>query len=225
MVPPPIARGRTIARHGSRGSIRNSAAAVRTPGGGRPGGHGYGRGSREIVRRSARALTDNPISVSSAAAWTAVRKRSGRGGGGGLAERRAAGVPAGWAGWRSGCLRDGDARRLPVLARRVAAISRGLACALASALAAFGGDACVVAFGGDGCVAAFGGGGCDGAAGGVLGAAPDGGRAARLSLRRCGRVRGSAPRTSEGRSSAIAHMIARLRAVSSSGPPGTPIRP
>lgn len=40
----------------------------------------YGRGSRETARRSARAPACRPISVSSAAAWTAVSRGPGEGG-------------------------------------------------------------------------------------------------------------------------------------------------
>ena len=56
VVPPPTARGRTIARHWKSREYTKLRAK------------GYGRGSRETARRSARALTDSPISASSAAA-------------------------------------------------------------------------------------------------------------------------------------------------------------
>ncbi len=47
----------------------------------------YGRGSRESVRRRARAVTESPISVSSATAWIAVPMISGRLGAGGTGAR------------------------------------------------------------------------------------------------------------------------------------------
>jgi hypothetical protein len=62
----------------------------------------YGRGSRDTALRIARALTERPISASSAAAWTAVPSTSAPVEGTGLRVRGVVGVPAGWAGWRSG---------------------------------------------------------------------------------------------------------------------------
>jgi hypothetical protein len=61
----------------------------------------YGLGRRETALRSARALTDKPISASSAAAWTAVPMMSAPVAGTGLRGCGVGGVPAGWGGWRS----------------------------------------------------------------------------------------------------------------------------
>src|SRR5581483_8608868 len=86
----------------------------------------------------------------------------------------AAGVPVGCAGWRSFGLAGRFLAAAIGLARVVAAVDlAGLVCSGAGAS-------------GVGCAA---------------GASLVAGRAPRLSLRRWGRVRGSAPRTSEGRSS------------------------
>jgi hypothetical protein len=170
----------------------------------RPGGlsPGYGRGSFETALRTARALTDRPISASSAAAWTAVPSRSVPRDGTGLRRAGCPGVPAGCAGW---WIRDGrglvwPARGPagcgpptsrcfgfgfgPARAGRAAVVD-GLGAGFVSAVAAWSaGFASTVA----GCsVPLFG----------------SDWRAPRLSLRRCGRVRGSAPRTSEGCSSLI----------------------
>jgi hypothetical protein len=85
--------------------MQGPEAATRRP---EPIGEGYGRESRESVRRRARAPACRPISVNSAAAWTAVSSAPGFfsageaavGGGvdavvGGCAERRPAGAGEG----------------------------------------------------------------------------------------------------------------------------------
>jgi hypothetical protein len=165
VVPPPIARGRTIARRERRKILTRSGDDV-----GRP----YGRGSRPTAFRSARALTDRPISASSAAAWAAIPRMSrpvvwsgwpGRGGVGG--------TPAGWAGWRRRSGRRGVARVAVAGAERCGVAGRAPRERAAGARLAV-----------------------------VDAEAPDRPAGeARLSLRRCGRRCGSAPSTSEGRSS------------------------
>jgi hypothetical protein len=147
----------------------------------RLGGGGQGRGRRDTALRSARALTDSPISASSAAACAAVPRRwrllggSGRDAGG--VEDGVGGTPGGWAGWRR---RSGRRR----------AAARGRAGGLAGAAA--------------GCAT-------EALAGAPAGCATEllaGAGAGRLSLRRCGRRCGSEPRTSDGRSSVKDYMMA-----------------
>jgi len=192
VVPPPIARGRIDRSAWTAGDLTRCADDLRRY---------YGRGSLETAFRSTRALTESPISASSAAACAAMPRMSlpvensatpGRGGVGG--------TPAGWAGWRRRSGRGADGRRVVGASRRAAGVSRRAAGVLRAPRAR---SAAVAA-------ARF------GAAGASLPAAAPPfavrraeedaerfGRAgeARLSLRRCGRLRGSAPRTSEGRSS------------------------
>jgi hypothetical protein len=156
--------------------------------------------------RSTRALTDRPISASSAAACAAVPRTflpvedseaSARGGVGG--------TPAGWAGWRRRSGRGADSRRVAGASRRaVGASRRGAGVSrrgadVLRALRARGARVPARRFDGpdeplpvDG--PPFAGTSGDKDADGWAGEA-------RLSLRRCGRLCGSAPRTSEGRSS------------------------
>jgi hypothetical protein len=182
-----------VLTHSRAGSVGLAGAGT--------GSVGYGRGRRPTAFRSTRALTESPISASSAAACAAMPRMSlpvedsggpGRGGVGG--------APAGWAGWRSRSGRSSDARRVAGASRRAAVGS----CRGAGFLRAARARGAVAAAG------RFG--------------APDApsrldespfsvargekevelcavARETRLSLRRCGRLCGSAPRTSEGRSS------------------------
>jgi hypothetical protein len=161
----------------------------------------YGRGSRETAPRKARALSERPISASSAAACTAVLTTSPRrDGAGGAAPLRGDGAPRGWAGWR----RRGDLRSGAWAAGRGFAVLR-VACGrlLREGLAAGRGVAARCCAGAGRSSAAGG----WSAAGGAPVSDPPGsgaaGRAARLSLRRCGRLRGSPPSTSDGRSFAM----------------------
>ncbi len=200
MVPPPIVRGR-IDRSASTAGI-----LTRCVGG--SDARGYGRGRRPTAFRSMRALTESPISASSAAACAAMPRmslpvensaRPGRGGVGG--------TPAGWAGWRRRSGRGADGRRVVGAPRRAAGVSRraaGVSRRAASVLRAPRARSAAVA------PARFGAAGASlpaaAPAFAVPGAEEDADRFgregdARLSLRRCGRLRGSAPRTSEGRSS------------------------
>jgi hypothetical protein len=163
-----------------------------------------GRGRRETARRRARALADRPISASSAAACTAVLSTSWRRSGAGCSRRRRAdGVPSGWAGWASrGAARvgfgfAGAPAAVGVAGADAAAGFAGVEAAFGfiGGEAAFGFVAAVAGFGpAPAARAAF---GFDGSRGGAAAAASPG-RAARLSLRRWGRERGSPPRTSEG---------------------------
>ena len=191
------------------------------------GRRGQGRGSRATALRSARVLTVSPISASSAAAWAAVPRTcwpcvaSGRGAAG------VGGTPGGWAGWgrRSG-------------RRRVARVGGATGCAVSSAagIGAAGtgclrrpglvkaADALLVAPRVRAAVRLPDPDPCLVDAEARLGAAADrgpagaaacwaaelsaGATAARLSLRRCGRRRGSAPRTSDGRSSLKDYIMA-----------------
>ena len=225
VVPPPAIRGRMAARLERRGSIRNSArdargcgfvpAWLRCSDAGAPArvrarpatGRRYGRGSRDTTRRTARAPAVSPISASSAAACNAVPTTSAPVAGTGLRERGAAGVPAGCGGCGRGSVFGTRAAR--------AAGRRGFSGAGFSGRAAAGCRR--------GAARAAAGGSPPGAAG-----APDTaasppfpgppGRAGRFSLRRWGRVRGRALRTSGGRSSLIErHMIAHGSAARGAG--------
>ena len=180
-----------------------------------------GRGSFETAPRTARAVTDRPISASSAAAWTAVPTMSVPRAGTGLRREGRLGVPGGCAGWR----RRGTPARGVVAERFGAALGPAVGLAvvprLVAAARAVPVRLGVCATDGSGVGAADGSGGwaADGsggwatngsddaftvcAAGGSAAAFASGRRTPRLSLRRCGRVRGSAPRTSEGWSSLI----------------------
>jgi hypothetical protein len=166
----------------------------------------YGRGRRDTALRRARALSARPISASSAVAWTAVPKISvpAQGAVLRLALRGCAGIPAGCGGcrrraevWRAGRLPGADVRAADGLmaARDFRAADTLAAGRDFRAAEGRGASADFRAAAGFRAAGAF-----DGAAG-VAG--PDG-RARRLSLRRCGRVRGSAPRRSVGRFSLIA---------------------
>lgn len=86
VVPPSTIRGRIVVRLDGAGVYETWADGAN---------RGYGRGSLESVRRSARAVTESPISASSAIAWTAVPITSGRWGAGGTGERGAEGMPRG----------------------------------------------------------------------------------------------------------------------------------
>ena len=179
---------------------------------------GYGRGRRLTAFRRTRALTDSPISASSAAVCAAMVRMSlpvedsegsARGGVGG--------TPPGWAGWGRGSARGADALRCaPPVSRLVAVGSRRAADALRP-VRARGAVVAPVRF-----------------------PAPDeplpleeppfsvvpgaedadrfaGAGEARLSLRRCGRLCGSAPSTSEGRSSVNRPQSWRKRLPGSAG--------
>ena len=159
----------------------------------------YGRGSLETAVRDARALSDKPISASSAAAWTVVatigtsalrRRHGGRGLSAALASGAVGGADAGAAVASGGAMAG------------AAAASGG---AMAGAAAASAGDGSVATGAGAGAL-----GGAPGAVGVVVGAVAAG-LAARLSLRRCGRDRGSEPRRSVGVSSLIYHQSSHPR--------------
>jgi len=135
-------------------------------------------GRRATALRRARAPAVRPISASSAAACTAVPRTSAPVFGTEPRERGDGGAPAGWAGWRN---------RLG--AGRVAGV--GLAAGLVAVVLAFGAADLVFARGAAAVDLVFG----VVAAGAAASASI--GRAARLSLRRCGRRCGSAERTSE----------------------------
>ena len=134
----------------------------------------YGRGRRPIARRSARVPSDTPISASSPTAWTAV-VTTGTGVERGLRTGAAGarvGVPSGCGGW---------GRRLTC--RRVAGPAvAGLRVAAFRVVCLRGAVAVLVCLRGV-------------VAGPFCGRAGAASRAGRLSLRRCGRVWGSAPRT------------------------------
>jgi hypothetical protein len=144
----------------------------------------------------ARAPTDSPISASSAAAWTAVPRTSDRLEGAALRVRGAGGAPAGCAGWR----RRGG---LGLAAVGLAALGLTVLGLAVLGLAVLG--LAALGFGGAGW------GEADEAARVVglsrradaVGVGPLTGRGGRFWLLRCGRVRGSEPRTSEGGSPVI----------------------
>jgi len=210
-----------------------------------------GRGRRETALRSARALADRPISASSAAACTAVPRSAPRSPGGGatrfalgrgrevgraadaaagraadVAAGRAAGVAAG----RAAGFAAADAAFAPlafadaVLARAdglapVGFARRGFA-ARAEAVAAAAGEAAetfLAAGAAAGEVAAV------ASAAAIDGSPPSvPARTGRLALRRCGRVCGRPPRTSEGGRSLIAPSSRTARSSSSRAvAPGT----
>jgi hypothetical protein len=142
------------------------------------------------VRRSARAVTDSPISVSSATAWIAVPITSGRWWAGGTGERGEEGMPRGWGGWRSVSLRALlRAGRLGAGFALCAAF--GLAAETAVGRARLAGLEAVLT-------------GELSVAGGVW---LSSGFTGRLVLRRCGRVRGRDPSSSDGRSSGIGSAV------------------
>ena len=87
---------------------------------------GQGRGNRSTTRRSARALTDSPISANSAAAWTAVPRMCRPVGWSAGRPAGVVGAPAGWAGWRS----RGGRRTVGRLAARVAGAGAGVGVAV-----------------------------------------------------------------------------------------------
>jgi hypothetical protein len=227
VVPPPIGCGQSIARHGSGAEVYETLPAAYVC----PKGP-YGRGSRDTARRTARAPTESPISANSAAAWTAVPStstrperpsplRPARWGAAGLRWGPAADLswapaadlrraPAAGLAWAPAeDLREAPATDLGAL-RALADLRARDAGAPAGCGGCSSGLRFVPGFGweaGFGLAAGFRlAGGSAAAFGSAAGSAVAGvvGRAARFSLRRCGRVWGRLPRTSVGRSSLIA---------------------
>ncbi len=163
------------------GGRREAAGYTWRAPGNKSAGPAYGCGSRPTAPLSARALSETPISVSSAAAWTAVLRTRGRLAGAGGRPAATRGNPRGWAGWGSRWRR---ARVVPVLGRAlVAAGFAGLTARLPWAPGAGDLAALAVGFARALSVSGLAGLGADVACVVDASCDSDGGRAGRLSLR------------------------------------------